>query len=170
MSNRAFPIMLAFSTILMSACSLGFGGKEKVAAYHELYDRFPTRRIFKMPANHTKAHYGYTENDRQGHHSWYYGQYTKQGFVEVPYNEKKQEFTNSEVRLNGAFMEGGGATRCWIAKYSGRIVIDGSLSLKKISITYYASQSLWPNTKYRKCHQILKFRSQLILKKNYTSL
>lgn len=134
MSNKVFPIMLAFSTILMSACSLGFGGKEKVAAYHELYDRFPTRRIFKMPANHTKAHYGYTENDRQGHHSWYYGQYTKQGFVEVPYNEKKQEFTNSEVRLNGAFMEGGGATRCWISKYSGRIVVDGKFIAKEKSV------------------------------------
>ncbi|OQC09998.1 MAG: hypothetical protein BWX74_00804 [Tenericutes bacterium ADurb.Bin087] len=125
MYNKFFPIILAFSTILMSGCNLGAGKKEKVVSYHELYDRFPTKKIFKMPADHTKAHYGYTANYQQGHHSWYYGQYTKQGFVEVPYNDKKQEFTNNEVRLEGALVEGSGATRCWISKYSGQIIIDG---------------------------------------------
>lgn len=112
------------SSVLLFGCSNQNGGGDMIN-YSEIYDRFPSEKIYVIQPDHTKAHYGYTANDKQGHQSWYYGQYLNGNFIEMPYDSITKSFKNDSAEINKETQLGIGSARLWQSTFTGEVFISG---------------------------------------------
>jgi len=112
---------------LISLTSCGKSAATKIIEYAKLYDRFLTQKVVENPVDHTKASYGYTENNQQGHLNWYYGEYVNAHFSPFVYSAKDGQFAKGDKHLKYANMSGENVARKWVSTYEGLLHIDGKL-------------------------------------------